>query len=221
MIKNPAALRLFLEIYMFALGAVTGSFLNVCIVRLPEKKSLVWPGSHCPKCGKPIKWFDNIPLISFAILRGKCRGCGTAISWQYPVVELVTACLFVVLMRRFTNVLALSIYVLFTCSLIVVTFIDLKHYIIPDEISIPGILIGLAVSLLPARFADGQFVSKSFLDSLIGCITGGGILFLVAEFSLIFLKKEGMGGGDVKLLAMIGAFLGWKLALMTIIVGSF
>jgi leader peptidase (prepilin peptidase)/N-methyltransferase len=220
MTKNPATIKLFLEVYLFALGAVTGSFLNVCILRLPEGKSLVWPGSHCPKCEKPIRWFDNIPIISFIILGGRCRRCGSSISWQYPAVELLTACFFVLLMQRFTNFIALAIYLLFTCSLIVVTFIDLKHYIIPDEISIPGVFVGLAISLLPARLAGGQLVSNSFLDSLIGCITGGGILFLVAEFSLIFLKKEGMGGGDVKLLAMIGAFLGWKLVLMTIIVGS-
>ena len=253
MIRNPAALRLFLQIYMFVLGSVVGSFLNVCIARLPEGKSLVWPGSHCPKCDFPIRWFDNIPVISFILLRGKCRNCGGSISWQYPLVELLTACLFVLLMQKFTNVLALVIYIIFTCCLVIITFVDFKHYIIPNEISIPGILVGLALSFVPARLAGGQLVLTRlagspllssllirsligpeylakynhviqfltpFLDSLVGCITGAGLLYLAGWFSVLVFKKEGMGFGDVKLLAMVGAFLGWKLALMTIMVGS-
>lgn len=220
MVENPTALKLFLRIYMFILGAMAGSFLNVCIARLPERKSLVWPSSHCPQCEKPIRWFDNIPLISFIVLRGKCRNCGGSISWRYPLVELLTAALFVLLMLRFTNIVALAIYVVFISSLVVITFIDLKHYIIPDEISIPGIFIGLALSLLPAGLTGGQLVSGSFLNSLIGCIAGGGTLYLAALFSLLVFKKEGMGGGDIKLLAMVGAFLGWKLGMMTIVVGS-
>jgi len=220
MIKNPETLKLFLHIYMFTLGAVVGSFLNVCISRLPENESLVRPGSKCPSCSTPIRWYDNIPLISFIILGGKCRRCGCSISWQYPAVELLTAVLFVVLMREFTNTIALIVYLVFVCALVVVTFIDLKHYIIPDEISIPGIFIGLALSLLPVRLTDGQMASSSFMDSLIGCIVGGGLLYLTALFSLAVFKKEGMGGGDIKLLGMVGAFLGWKLALMTIVLGS-
>jgi len=200
MVEAPEALRLFLNIYTFVLGAVVGSFLNVCISRLPENKSLVRPGSRCPKCENPIKWHDNLPIISFIILRGKCRNCGEPISLQYPAVELLTAVLFVLLMHRFNNFAAFAIYMVFTCALVVVTFIDLKHYIIPNEISIPGIVVGLL--------------------SLIGCVTGGGLLYLTALFSLAVFKKEGMGGGDIKLLAMVGAFLGWKLALMTIVVGS-
>jgi leader peptidase (prepilin peptidase)/N-methyltransferase len=220
MIKDPETLRLFLHIYMFALGAVVGSFLNVCIARLPERKSIVRPGSRCPSCNTPIGWYDNIPLISFMILRGKCRQCGSRISWQYPLVELLTGILFVLLFREFTNAIALTVYLVFVCSLVVVTFIDLKHYIIPDEISIPGVIIGLALSLVPARWTGGQMLSHSFLDSLIGCLVGGGVLYLTALFSLAVFKKEGMGGGDIKLLAMVGAFLGWKFALMTIIIGS-
>jgi leader peptidase (prepilin peptidase)/N-methyltransferase len=245
MVKDLSALKLFLYVYMFALGAVVGSFLNVVIARLPEGKSLVWPSSHCPKCDAPIRWFDNIPLVSFIILRRKCRSCGESISWRYPAVELLTAVLFFLLLSRFTNILALAVYMLFTCSLVVITFIDLKHYIIPDEISIPGIFIGLALSLLPAHFAGHQLVissaphfltnllsgllakgsmlhtlSSSFLNSLIGCIVGGGMLYLAAGYSRLVLKKEGMGGGDIKLLGMVGAFLGLKLALMTIVVGS-
>lgn len=218
--SQSEALRLFLNIYMFAVGAAVGSFLNVCIVRLPEGKSLVRPGSACPSCGAPIRWFDNIPILSFLFLRGKCRRCGLPISWRYPAVELLTAILFVLLLHRFTHALALAVYIGFVCALVVVSFIDLKHYIIPNEISIPGIFIGLALSLLPARLAGGQLVTSSFLSAVIGCIAGGGILYLAGIFSLVVFKKEGMGGGDIKLLAMVGAFLGWKLALMTIVVGS-
>jgi len=220
MTESSEALKVFMYFYIFALGAVVGSFLNVCVARLPERKSLVRPGSHCPSCGSPIRWFDNVPMISFAVLGGKCRNCGVSISWQYPAVELLTAVLFVLVMQRFTNVVALIIYLVFTCSLIVVSFIDLKHYIIPDEISIPGVFIGLGLSLLPAHWVDGQFVSGSFLNSLIGCIVGGGLLYLTALFSLAVFKKEGMGGGDIKLMAMAGAFLGWKLVIMTIVIGS-
>lgn len=220
MIKDPEKIRLFLQIYMFALGTVVGSFLNVCIARLPDRQSLIKPGSHCPKCNNPIRWYQNVPIISFIILRGKCSNCGSPISWQYPIVELLTGLLFILLMREFTNIAALLIYSVFTCSLVVVTFIDLKHYIIPDEISIPGTLIGLALSLLPAQVTGGQLATESFIDSLIGCVLGGGILYLTALFSLAVFKKEGMGGGDIKLLAMVGAFLGWKFALMTIILGS-
>lgn len=220
MTETSEALRTFMYFYMFALGAVVGSFLNVCIARLPERKSLVRPGSHCPSCGNPIRWFDNVPIISFAVLGGKCRSCGVSISWQYPAVELLTALLFILVMQRFTNVLAMIIYIIFTCSLIVVTFIDLKHYIIPDEISLPGIIVGLALSLLPSQWTDSQLLSGSFLNSLIGCIVGGGLLYLTAQFSILVFKKEGMGGGDIKLMAMGGAFLGWKLVIMTIIIGS-
>lgn len=220
MIENLTALKLFLRVYMFILGAMAGSFLNVCIVRLPDRKSLIWPSSHCPKCDQPIRWFDNIPIISFIILRGKCRNCGGSISWRYPLVELLTASLFVLLILRFTNVIALVIYMVFICSLVVITFIDLQHYIIPDEISIPGIFIGLGLNLLPATLTGGQLVSGSFLNSLIGCIAGGGTLYLAALFSLLVFRKEGMGGGDIKLMGMVGAFLGWKLVMMTIVVGS-
>ncbi len=214
------ALSIFLKVYMFALGTVTGSFLNVCISRLPERKSLVLPGSRCPKCETPIRWYDNIPLVSFVVLRGKCRRCGKRISWQYPAVELLTAILFVLLLQRFTNIIALVIYIAFTCAMVVVTFIDLEHTIIPDEISIPGIFVGLGLSLLPARLTGGQLIPHSFLDSLIGAIVGGGLLYLAALFSVYVYKKEGMGGGDIKLLAMVGAFLGWRLALLTIMIGS-
>ncbi len=220
MIQDPATLKIFLHVYVFALGAIVGSFLNVCIARLPESKSLVWPGSRCPKCEGEIRWYDNIPVVSFVLLMGRCRRCGERISWQYPAVELATAVLFVVLLRQFPNVAAFAIYMVFTSAMIVVTVIDLKHFIIPDEISLPGIVLGLALSFVPDKWAAGLLVSESFLDSLIGCVLGGGMLYLAALFSLFFLKKEGMGMGDVKLLAMVGAFLGWKRVLVTVLVAS-
>ncbi|GAB4347045.1 MAG: A24 family peptidase [Candidatus Abyssubacteria bacterium] len=220
MIQDPSTLRVFLHIYVFALGAIVGSFLNVCIARLPEGKSLVWPGSRCPKCERDIRWYDNIPIISFILLLGRCRRCGERISWQYPAVELLTAVLFVLLLRRFPNVTAFAIYMVFTSAMMVVTFIDLNHFIIPDEISLPGIVLGLGVSLIPDGWAGGLRVSESFVDSLIGCAVGGGMLYAAALFALIFLKKEGMGMGDVKLLAMVGAFLGWKRVLVTVLVAS-
>jgi leader peptidase (prepilin peptidase)/N-methyltransferase len=216
----PPALQWFLYANAFVLGAVVGSFLNVCISRLPENQSIVKPRSRCPKCEGPILWYDNLPIISFIILRAKCRHCGEPISYQYPAVELLTATLFVLLMHRFTNIPVLVIYAAFTCSLIVITFIDLEHYIIPDEISLSGIVIGLLVSLLPETITDGQLVTSSIVDSLIGCVVGGGLLYLTALFSLVAFKKEGMGGGDIKLMAMVGAFLGWKMALTTIVMGS-
>lgn len=221
MTDYPAALRIFLNIYIFALGAAVGSFLNVCIARLPEDESLIRPASRCPKCENPIKWYDNIPVISFLVLRAKCRNCGAPISIQYPAVELLTAILFVLILHGFSNIAAMGIYMIFTCAMVVVAFIDLKHYIIPNEISLPGIPIGLLLSLAPAWWTDGQLVAGSFLDSLIGCLVGGGVLYIIGRLSLLILKKEGMGGGDVKLLGMVGAFLGWKMALLTIIMGAF
>jgi leader peptidase (prepilin peptidase)/N-methyltransferase len=220
MIQNPTALKWFLNVYVFVLGAVVGSFLNVCISRLPDRQSIIKPRSRCPKCENAIAWYDNLPIISFIILRAKCRHCGEPISFQYPIVEFLTAALFVLIMHNFTNITAIAIYMVFTCALIVITFIDIEHYIIPDEISLPGIVIGLLLSLLPETVTDGQLVTSSVLDSLIGCIVGGGLLFLTGLFSLVAFKKEGMGGGDVKLMSMVGAFLGWKMALMTIVLGS-
>lgn len=220
MIENPTASIWFLYIYVFVLGAVVGSFLNVCISRLPDRQSIVKPRSRCPKCENAIAWYDNLPIISFIILRAKCRHCGEPISFQYPIIELLTAALFVLVMHNFTNIPAIVIYMVFTSALVVITFIDLEHYIIPDEISLPGVVIGLLLSLLPDTVTGGQLVTSSVVDSLIGCVVGGGLLYLTALFSLVAFKKEGMGGGDIKLLAMVGAFLGWKMALMTIVVGS-
>jgi len=194
-------------------GAMIGSFLNVCISRLPKGESIVFPGSHCPKCGKPIRFYDNIPVISFILLRGRCRSCRTPISFQYPLVEAVTALASLTLFARFGASLSYLVYFSFVASLIVVTVIDLYHQIIPDVISLPGIAVGLLSA------AVNPFLS--FFDSFLGALLGGGTLFVIAGLYQWLFKREGMGGGDVKLLAMIGAFLGWKAVVLTILLGSF
>ena len=193
-------------------GAIVGSFLNVCILRIPEGKSIIYPASHCPKCQSPIMWYDNIPIISYFILTGKCRNCRGPISFRYHLVELLTALLSLAAMIMFGPSPAYFICFAFISSLIVITFIDLDHQIIPDVISLPGIPLGfLASFVLP---------NITYKESLMGILLGGGILFLIAVGYEFLAKKEGMGGGDVKLLAMIGAFLGWKGVLFTVFSGS-
>ncbi len=193
-------------------GALIGSFLNVCICRLPKEESIVCPGSHCPHCGKPIRFYDNIPLVSYILLKGRCRHCHCPISIQYILVEGMTALGSFVLFMKFGPSLSYIFYFAFLASLIVITVIDLYHQIIPDVISLPGIGVGLGASLLIPQI--------TFLNSLAGVLLGGGSLFLVATVYQWLFKREGMGGGDVKLLAMIGAFLGWKAVILTILSGS-
>jgi len=193
-------------------GAMIGSFLNVCICRLPKEESIVTPGSHCPQCQKPIRWYDNIPLVSYLVLRGKCRHCHQPISVQYPLVEGIAALLSFFLFIRFGPSLSYLFYFAFAAALVVITVIDLYHQIIPDVISLPGIGVGLLASwILP---------QASVVNALVGVLLGGGSLFVVATVYEWLFKREGMGGGDVKLLAMIGAFLGWKAVILTILLGS-
>jgi len=199
-------------IISFIMGACIGSFLNVCIFRIPESKSIVSPGSACPKCSTYLKFYDNFPIISYIVLLGKCRTCSEPISVRYPLVELLTGLLAVACVIRFGITIDCFIYYIFICALVVITFIDLDHQIIPDVISLPGIPIGLMASLLLA--------SLSFKDSLIGMLIGGGSLFLVAWGYQFITGKEGMGGGDIKILAMIGAFIGWQGVCFTIFVAS-
>jgi leader peptidase (prepilin peptidase)/N-methyltransferase len=181
---------------------VVGSFLNVCICRIPKGESVVSPPSHCPQCNYCIRWYDNIPVISYLLLLGKCRRCGVRISIQYPLIELLNGFLTLALFLRFGPTLVFLEWFLFCSALIVTTFIDIAHQIIPDEISLPGIVIGFIFSF----FLEGNF----WLNSLLGILLGGGSLLLVAYSYQLLTGKEGMGGGDIKLLAMMGAFLGWK-----------
>jgi len=194
-------------------GAIVGSFLNVCIFRLPREESIIWPGSRCPHCKKAIKFYDNVPLISYLLLGGKCRQCQGPISLQYPLIEGITALSSFVLFMKFGASLDYLFYFCFVAALIVITVIDLYHQIIPDVISLPGIGVGLVASLIIPRI--------TFFNSLLGVVSGGGSLFLIATVYQWLVKREGMGGGDVKLLAMIGAFLGWKAVILTILLGSF
>jgi leader peptidase (prepilin peptidase) / N-methyltransferase len=204
--------QLLFSVFSFILGAVVGSFLNVCICRMPRDESVVSPPSHCPGCGYRIRWYDNIPLVSYLLLRGRCRGCRDKISPRYPLVELLNALLSLALFLRFGPTLAFAVLFLFCSALVVITFIDLEHQIIPDEISLPGIVLGFIFSF----FLRGH----GWLNSLLGILLGGGSLLLVAYGYQLLTGKEGMGGGDIKLLAMMGAFLGWKSIPFIIFVSS-
>ncbi|MCX8072098.1 MAG: prepilin peptidase [Candidatus Binatia bacterium] len=198
--------------FAFVVGAAVGSFLNVCIVRLPQGKSIVHPPSACPKCGASIPPWDNIPLLSFLLLRGRCRYCQEPISWRYPLVEGLTGLLFLANVVMFGATPWAAVACMFSAALVVVTFIDLDHLIIPDVISLPGIVVGLGLAL----FGWGP----SLVDRVLGVLLGGGLLWAVAAFYEWARRQEGMGGGDIKLLAMIGAFLGWRGVLVTLLVGS-
>ncbi len=199
-------------IFAFILGAVVGSFLNVCIYRMPKDESIVFPPSRCPQCGFRIPFYDNVPILSYLILGGKCRSCKTRISLQYPLVELINALLTLFLFMKFGPTFPFLILFVFCSAMVVVTFIDLEHQIIPDVITLPGIVIGFAVSFFIPRFG--------WQNSLIGIAVGGGSLLLVAYGYQLITKKEGMGGGDIKLLAMMGAFFGWKAVLFIVFASS-
>ncbi|MDF1578344.1 MAG: prepilin peptidase [Desulfurivibrionaceae bacterium] len=194
------------------LGAIVGSFLNVVILRLPEEGgSIVFPSSHCPGCRTGLRWYDNIPIVSFIMLRGRCRYCKMAISRQYPLVELGMAVIAYALYARFSLSILFGIYFVFCAALLAIIVIDCRHQIIPDAISLPGIPLGFAASFINPV--------TTWQSSAIGILLGGGILYAIALGYYLFTKREGMGGGDIKLLAMIGAFLGWQ-SLPFVIFGS-
>jgi leader peptidase (prepilin peptidase) / N-methyltransferase len=192
-------------------GTAVGSFLNVCIHRLPLRKSLMWPGSHCPHCQAAIKPYDNVPIAGYLWLRGRCRACRAPISIQYPLVEVATGAVFLGAYLLFDSPALVIQRLLFACSMIVLFVIDLEHRILPDVITLPGIVLGFVCSL---------FLPPGWRDSLIGIALGGGSLWLMGEVYFRIRHEEGMGFGDVKMLAMIGAFLGWKLMLLTLVLSS-
>jgi leader peptidase (prepilin peptidase) / N-methyltransferase len=192
-------------------GAIVGSFLNVCIYRLPRGESIVSPASTCPQCGHVLAWFDNIPIFSYLALRGRCRNCGERISWQYALVELVTAATFAFGWWYYGPGWLLASRLVFGCGLIVLFAIDLEHHLLPNVITLPGIVVGFAFSF---------FTEPGWLASLIGLLLGGGALWGVAEAYYLLRHEEGLGMGDVKMLSMIGAFLGWKLTVVTLLLGS-
>lgn len=193
-------------------GAIVGSFLNVCIHRLPRHESIVWPASRCPSCAAPIAWHDNIPVLSYLLLKGRCRSCRAVISRRYPIIELANAVGYSVIIWWFGMGWPVVAYALLLSALLVMTCTDLSHQIIPDAITLPGIAVGLlcAATILPV----------GLVNSVLGILLGGGILWALAWASPYLFGKEGMGGGDIKLLAMIGSFLGWQPTLLTIIVGA-
>ena len=193
-------------------GLVVGSFLNVCIHRLPRQESVAWPGSHCPQCGHALSWYDNIPVVSYLSLRGRCRYCRARIPVRYLLVEIATAALFVLLVRLYPPGVLLVGRLLFGCALIVLFVIDIDHRILPNVITVTGIPVGFVFSM---------FAEPGWMSSLIGIVAGGGIPLAIALAYERIRGHEGLGMGDVKMLAMIGAFLGWQRMLLTLVLGSF
>jgi len=220
-------------VFSVLIGLAIGSFLNVCISRIPSQESVVHPRSRCPRCRKPIAGYDNIPVLSYILLRGRCRNCKNGISIRYPLTEALTAAVSVLIYLKYDLGLEFAVYFAFASALIVLGFIDADHRILPDPITLNGLWIGLLISLI--LFIPGPLVARalqavgfsfpsprlvSFAASLLGVIVGGGILWAVSEAYFRIRGVEGMGFGDVKMMAMVGAFLGAPLAVFTIMVGS-
>ncbi|MBN1913229.1 MAG: prepilin peptidase [Candidatus Omnitrophica bacterium] len=218
---------------VFIFGSIVGSFLNVCIHRLPLGESVVWPHSHCPKCKKKIPTYDNIPFLSYLILKGRCRFCKARISLRYPLVELLTALAFLAVFNRYGLKYDFFVFSLFISGLIIATFVDIQHRIIPDEVSIGGMVLGFILTavkgfgLKPLTYHPGPL-----FNSLLGIVIGAGIIYFTGKlFDLVYFKllkrppiqgeTESMGAGDVKLLAMIGAFLGWQKAIFVFFLAPF
>ena len=193
-------------------GLCVGSFLNVCIYRLPRGESLVAPPSRCPSCSHPLRWFDNIPVLSWIALGARCRQCQARISAQYPIIEIVTALVWVLIVWVTPPGWLLASRLVLATALIVLFMIDLEHQLLPNVITLPGIAIGLAFSLV---------APPGLVASLIGVVVGGGVLYAIAAAYYLVRKEEGMGMGDVKMLAMVGAFLGWRAVILTLVLSSF
>jgi leader peptidase (prepilin peptidase) / N-methyltransferase len=194
-----------------AYGAVVGSFLNVCIYRLPLRKSIVRPRSACARCGRPLAWFENIPIASYIVLRGRCRTCGDRISLRYPTIEAITAAMFALGWWYYGPGVLLASRLVLGCALVVLFEIDREHHILPHAITLPGIAAGFAFSF---------FTDPGWVSSLAGIVIGGGTLLAIAYGYYFLRHEEGLGMGDFKMLAMIGAFLGWPLTLLTLMMAS-
>jgi leader peptidase (prepilin peptidase)/N-methyltransferase len=225
--------RMLITITVALFGACVGSFLNVCIYRIPRDESIVTPRSHCPHCNRLIPWYLNIPVLSWLMLLGRCRYCKGTISPRYILVEILTAVLFLGVLfqsQGFPRVLDMGVlydwrlvpvYILFIGGLILGTFVDFEHMIIPDSVTIGGTIAGLILSPLVPAMHNQHVWYLGLMGSAIGALVGGGLLWLVAFLGEKAFKKEAMGMGDVKLMAAVGAFLGWKAVIFTLIVGSF
>ncbi|HCS75559.1 MAG TPA: prepilin peptidase [Clostridiales bacterium] len=206
-------MTIFLSMVIFTAGMMLGSFFNVCIYRIPRAESIVFPPSHCTSCGTRLKWLDLFPLFSWLFLRGRCRSCKSKISIQYPLVELITGLLYMLLYLKFGFSDSFLTYLILASILIITTAIDIEHQIIPDELVFIGIIAGVVLVLTG--------LSVHWKDALIGLLVGGGTFLAVALLSEWILKKEGMGGGDIKLMGMIGLFLGWKLTVLSILLSIY
>lgn len=207
-------------IFLFIFGSIVGSFLNVLIYRMPREEKIGLTRSHCPHCKKVIKWHDNIPFVSYILLRAKCRYCGKPISFRYFIVEFLTAGMLCLIWWKFESPILAVIYFIFVSLLIAGSFIDLDFFIIPDEINLFGLMVGLLASSLYPQLMGAKIWWHGLLKSLLGALIGGGSLYIIAVTATAVLKKEAMGMGDVKLLAMIGSFIGWQWALFTIFSAS-
>jgi leader peptidase (prepilin peptidase) / N-methyltransferase len=209
-------------------GLAIGSFLNVCIWRIPRQENLVRPSSHCPLCQRDIRWYDNIPLLSYLALGGKCRSCGARISYRYPLVEAITGLGFGLLVDRFGIGLPTLFYLVFFSTLVVLTFIDLEHMILPFAITVGGIFVGLLASFLPGFIAPVglplppvfRLLPAGFVSSVVGLLLGGGLFWSIGVLGEVLFKKEAMGGGDIPMVAMIGSFLGWQKLFLSIFLAS-
>jgi len=222
-----------IKTFVFIFGSFVGSFLNVCIHRMPLGESVVWPHSHCPKCKKKIPTYDNIPFLSYIILKGRCRFCKERISLRYPLVELLTAVMFLALFKRYGLSYDFVIFIVFVCGLIIATFVDIQHRIIPDEVSLGGLVLGVILTAIKGfSIKPITYDPKPMFNSLFGIIVGAGIIYLTGFlFDLVYFKllkkppiqneTSSMGGGDVKLLAMIGAFLGWQKVVLVFFLAPF
>lgn len=226
---TPELLHGLVQVWAFVLALCVGSFLNVVIARLPDDRSVVRPASHCPSCGHQIRWYENIPVLSWVFLRAKCSNCGSRISALYPAVELLTAVLGLLLFRRIApdalaltlpNFAAWAVYLVFISMLIATTLIDLKHYIIPDQMSVYAVPVGLGAVLLLSWLGYDGHLAITWKDSVLGALLGGGVLAALIGLWWVVRRVEAMGFGDVKLLAMMGAFLGALPAVPTIVLVS-
>jgi leader peptidase (prepilin peptidase)/N-methyltransferase len=202
----------FTTLVFAAFGLVVGSFLNVCIYRLPRRESIVWPASRCASCQRALSWYENVPVVAWLVLGGRCRTCRTRISTMYPIVEIVTGALFAGGYLLYGVTPLGFVRIAFGCAMIVLFVIDLQHRILPNVITVSGVPIGFALSL---------FLPPGWRESLIGLVLGGGVLYVIGEAYYRLRGIDGLGMGDVKMLAMIGAFLGWRLTLVTLIFASF
>jgi leader peptidase (prepilin peptidase)/N-methyltransferase len=210
-----------LGFYAFAIGAIVGSFLNVVIHRYPREESIVFPGSHCPHCNAAIRWYDNVPILSFAVLRGRCRACGAGITWRYPLVELANALFYLATFLRTGPTVSFVIVAAIISMTIVLIYIDADIQILPDVIDLPGIALGLGAGALGLGILNPTLaLAESLTDSLFGALLGAAILLAIIGVYWLVRRAEGMGLGDVKMLAMIGAVTGWRAIPGVLLLGA-